>query len=142
MEVRYDPDVAPAPLAWLALDDDEKRWLVEAFHRLERVDLSHDRLHALAHVLVENQAAEGDSTPIETVIARLSDEGLTRHEAVHAIGAVLVRHLPALLREPEPTPDGLAAYYGAVNSITAREWVAAGNRQRARAATAVAATPA
>jgi hypothetical protein len=49
------------------------------------------RAHAATHVVVENQAAMGDATAVPATLARLMREGLERHDAVHAIGSVLMQ---------------------------------------------------
>jgi hypothetical protein len=48
------------------------------------------RAHAANHVIVENQLAMGDATVVPATLARLMQEGLDRHDAIHAIGSVLV----------------------------------------------------
>jgi len=47
-------------------------------------------MHGVAHVIVENQIAAGDSTVEPVTLARLMREGLDRHDAIHAIGSVLM----------------------------------------------------
>jgi hypothetical protein len=54
-------------------------------------------VHAAIHVAVENQIAMGVELVGETV-ARLVAEGLDRHEAIHAIGALLAEDVFALAR--------------------------------------------
>jgi hypothetical protein len=43
-----------------------------------------------AHVVVENQVALGEVMRVPETLERLLDEGLDRHEAVYAIGSVLM----------------------------------------------------
>lgn len=47
-------------------------------------------LRAIAHVVVENQVALGDATPVPETLDRLMNEGLDRHDAVHAIGSIFM----------------------------------------------------
>ena len=61
---RYDPSRSPDPEEWLALDEGERQMLVEAYHRRARIRPPNRRLHAVFHVIVENQ--------IVTVISYLS----------------------------------------------------------------------
>lgn len=51
------------------------------------------RIHAAVHAVVETQIAQG--TPAETTLTlkRLMDQGISRHDAVHAIGAVVSTQL-------------------------------------------------
>jgi hypothetical protein len=84
----YDPDRAPDPAEWLSADEDDRITLVQRWHRKSGARVPEPRLHALLHVVVESQAADGASTVPET-LDRLVREGLTRHEALHAIAMVL-----------------------------------------------------
>jgi len=49
------------------------------------------RAHAATHGIVENQAAMGHATVVPTTLDRLMRDGLDRHDAVHAIGSVLLQ---------------------------------------------------
>lgn len=85
----YDPLKAPNPEEWLSLDEGERLLLAEEHHRQARVKLPNEQLHAVAHVIVENQVALGDEIATRATLERLMREGLDRHEAIHAIGSVL-----------------------------------------------------
>src|SRR5438132_9770600 len=97
---RYDPEVAPSAEAWLALDEAERIQLVEAYHRDARAEIPRKarRLHASIHTVVENQLALNDE-PVVRALARLRTEGLSRHDAVHAIGSVVAKWLYDLNKE-------------------------------------------
>jgi len=84
----YDPEVGPSSATWLRTDEGERIALVESSHRRRRIRVPRLRLHATIHVVVENQIALGEAAVIDA-LARLRTEGLTRHEAVHAVGMVL-----------------------------------------------------
>lgn len=89
--MRYDAETAPDPAEWLALDEQERIDLVREYHRRNRLQVGQSaKAHAATHVIVENQAAMGDATAVPATLARLMQEGLTRHDAVHAIGSVLM----------------------------------------------------
>jgi hypothetical protein len=119
----YDPEVAPAPAAWLALDEQEQMQLVQAFHRAARIKLPNVKAHAAAHAIVENQIAEG-LEPIVRAMARLENEGLSRHDALHAIGAVCAEHLFEILNSKREDDPGTvqARYHAAVERLTAKSW--------------------
>jgi hypothetical protein len=85
----YDPEEAPDPAEWLERDEDERRLLVEAYHARAGIDPPNANLHAAFHVIVENQIALGDEVPTGRTVERLMAEGLSRHEAVHAVGSVV-----------------------------------------------------
>lgn len=94
----YDPDHAPDPAAWLALDEGARADLVERAHEGRFPDALHpanasERLHASLHAVVETQVASGQPAVTARTLARLEGEGLRRHAAVHAVADVLVRHL-------------------------------------------------
>jgi hypothetical protein len=119
----YDPLRTPDPERWLATDEDQRLAVVEAYHHAARVRLPNHRLHAAAHVIVENQAAMGDELPTRRVLDRLQAEGLDRHDAIHAIGAVVLEHMHELLRGGTPEDaDARAAYLAALERLTARRW--------------------
>ena len=90
----YEPEIAPSAAEWLAIDEAERISLVESYHRRYRTQLPQLTLHATIHVVVENQIALGEAVVIDSV-ARLRAEGLTRHDAVHAVGMVGWSHLRA-----------------------------------------------
>ena len=120
---RYDPEVAPNREDWLVLDEGERVVLVEWYHRDARINLpkAARTLHATIHVVVENQLAENDE-PVTRTLARLMNEGLSRHEAVHAIGSVVAEEIYDILNLKD-TPESLRArYYAAIERLTAAVW--------------------
>lgn len=86
----YDPEIAPAPKDWLALDEGERISAVKNFHVASRIKLPDAIAHATFHTIVENQIAEGFE-PSKRAVARLQSEGLSRHDAIHAIASVIVK---------------------------------------------------
>ncbi len=62
------------------------------------------------HAGIENQVALADPAAAPRALQRLQQEGLTRHEALHAIGSVLVPHTRRRDgRRPGPVPSGLGS---------------------------------
>jgi hypothetical protein len=59
------------------------------------------KLHGLAHVMVENQIALGDPPvpAIREALVRLMGEGLDRHDALHAVGSVVMGIVSDVVRE-------------------------------------------
>ena len=125
---RYDPHVSPAPEEWLALDEQERIDLVEDYHRRARIRLPRAKAHAIIHAVIENQIALGDEIPVQRAVQRLMSEGLDRHEALHAAGSVLAGHMNDLLSRPKRKPgaDPNAAYYAALERLTAEDWLRSG----------------
>lgn len=118
---RYEPLKTPDPAEWLALEEQERIVLVEEFHRRGRVDLPNVKLHATMHVVTENQLALNDE-PVVRALARLMKEGLTRHDAVHAIGSVVAEQIYDLLKLGDTAETSRARYYAAIERLTAAEW--------------------
>ncbi len=88
----YDPMTGPDPEAWLELDESDRMDAVQQHHREIGFEAGNLRGHAIIHAVVEAQLAEGLESAI-AALQRLQEEGLDRHETVHAIGAVLSGHL-------------------------------------------------
>ena len=53
------------------------------------------------------------------------DEGLDRHEAIHAIGSVLVEFMTDLMKAPKSGGDPNVAYFAALERLTAANWLSA-----------------
>ena len=118
---QYDPEEAPNPAEWLALDEQIRIDLVAQYHRAARVRLPHLNGHAVFHVIVENQLALGEAAVIAT-LARLIGEGLSRHDAVHAIGSVLAEHVHDLFRDKMTEASFSTHYSAALAELTAARW--------------------
>lgn len=103
----------------------ERTDLVMRYHRRAQVSLPNETLHALVHVVVENQAALGDETPVAATVERLCREGLDRHEALHAVGSVLSEQLWKVSNGVED--DFSKAYFDDVQALTAQKWLASAN---------------
>jgi hypothetical protein len=120
--LQYDPREHINSDAWLALDESERIQLVRRYHRRQRIRLPNETIHAAIHVIVENQLALGDEFPTKAVLLRLMKEGLDRHEAIHAIGAVLSERLFVVMSEQEAGSDLNADYMEKLKSLTAESW--------------------
>ncbi len=121
---RYDPEQAPSAAAWLALDEQERIDLVQRHHRRAQIELPKAMLHATIHVVVENQIAEGHE-PVVRAMSRLMASGLSRHDAVHAVGSVLAEQLFEVFRDDAPADggDAMGKYDAAVERLTADGWL-------------------
>lgn len=123
----YDPSKNPDPVGWLGADEAARIDLVASYHRGARVRLPNVRLHATIHVIVENQLASAEPIVVAT-LSRLQREGLSRHDAVHAIGSVLAEHIYELLKMGHAPGhvDANAAYVDGLKKLTAAGWRQAG----------------
>jgi hypothetical protein len=118
----YDPDTPRHSADWLQTDEGERIELVSSYHRRKKIQLPNARLHAVIHVVVENQLALGEAVVVET-LARLQREGLSRHDALHAIGSVLAADLYELMQESsEATGDTYRRYLERLQKLTAKNW--------------------
>jgi hypothetical protein len=118
----YDPDTPRHPTEWLQTDEGERIELVSSYHRRKKIHLPNVQLHAVIHVVVENQLALGEKVVVET-LARLQSEGLSRHDALHAIGSVLAADLYELMHETsEATGDAHRGYLERLKKLTAKNW--------------------
>ena len=130
----YDALVDPDPDDWLAIDEQGRIDVIERYHRREGIAVERATLHATMHAIVENQIAEGDQLPVRRILRRLMAEGLDRHDAIHAIAAVLAGHINDLMRTPaSQTPptkqqsDELnAVYFSELEKLTAEGWLRSG----------------
>lgn len=123
----YDPEVEPSKTEWLATGEAERIALVESYHRRHRIRLPRLTVHATIHVVVENQLALGEAVVIDA-LARLRTEGLTRHDALHAVGMVLAEHIYGILKAaPTDTSDPNPPYFDRLRRLTAAEWLRSGS---------------
>jgi uncharacterized protein YoaH (UPF0181 family) len=120
----YDPEVQPNAESWLELDEQQRISLAEAFHRRAKIDLPNVKAHATFHAIVENQLALGLASVVRA-IPRLMNQGLSRHDAVHAVASVLADQLyeQASLKTEDTAEVVNARYEAAVEQLTAKSWI-------------------
>ena len=124
---RYDPLKAPDPEAWLAIDEMERIELVRAFHVRAGIELPNEEVHATLHAIIENQIALGDQTPVQLKARQLMAQGLNRHDAIHAIGSVLIKYIAdTFTGADEFTGDPNHRYYAALRRLNAQKWLRSG----------------
>ena len=122
MPKAYDPLNVPDPDDWLSIDEHERIGLVTAYHKDAGMELPNEQVHAVVHVVVENQIAMGDETAAQATLERLVHEGLDRHEAIHAIGSVLVEFMQEVLGDDAPQEVN-ERYDEELKKLTAAEWL-------------------
>ncbi len=121
----YDPKKTPNPKEWLALDEWERTNLIVDYHDSADVELPNPQLHAICHSIVENQIAMGEKVPART-LRRLMKEGLDRHEAIHAVGSVLVEQIYNTMTGSSSSVDINERYVRKLESLTAEGWLNSG----------------
>ncbi|MGE0550532.1 MAG: DUF1841 family protein [Kofleriaceae bacterium] len=107
----YDAEQAPDPEAWLAMTESRRTKAIEAHHRSlsDHPDTPNGQLHAIVHMVVENQLAAQDPPEVHETLARLLKAGLTRHEAIHAIGSVVAEAMFKIARDAAPSDPAVMA---------------------------------
>jgi hypothetical protein len=121
----YDPNVAPDSASWLEIDEGERLEMVREYHRRRRIKLPGLDGHAVAHAVIENQLA-GGHVAASRALNRLLSEGLDRHEAVHALGSVLVQHFWNLTNKRCDDGEPNAPYVAALDKLTVASWRSSG----------------
>jgi len=123
---QYNPHKKPDPETWLTMDDEEKLDLVEEFHRNAQIEIEGMTMHAVIHVVIENQLAM-KIPEVLVVYQRLRQKNVNRHNAIHALGNAMSNLLfdhfkgkiPEELTEmPEPNKD----YFRRLKKLRASDW--------------------
>jgi hypothetical protein len=78
------------------------------------------------HAIVESQVAEGDSIPVAQRLRQLMAQGLTRHQAIHAIASVLLNHMVDIMKSRTGGEKVNERYYAALKRLDARKWLRSG----------------
>jgi hypothetical protein len=118
----YDPHNPPDRKEWASLSEFEKQDLVLDCHRSGKIELPNEMLHAVTHVTIEDQIVLGDEMPVESKLNQLIQEGLDRHQALHAIGSVLAEFLYDIFSKDSKLYDPNIAYIERLEHLTARPW--------------------
>lgn len=121
----YNPLKSPDPEKWLALNEPERLFLVEAYHKRKHIRLPNVTAHAAFHVMVENQIAMGDELPVKRKLEQLMSEGLDRHDAIHAIAWILANNMYRGVQYKQGS-DLPKSYYAALEDLTAENWLRSG----------------
>ncbi len=118
---QYDPLQTPDPAEWQALDEQERIDLILEYHQNQNVELPNEILHAASHAIIENQLAL-DVEPVGETLNRLMNEGLDRHEAIHAIGSVLAGNIFNFMQGNTGSGDINQEYANRLKKLTAKGW--------------------
>lgn len=120
--IKYDPLKAPDSEEWLALDEIDRIEKITEYHKKAKIKLPNTRAHAAIQAAVETQVALGDETPVNEKLKSLLDEGLNRHEAIHAIGFVLAGILYDISHETHEGSNSNELYYERLVHLNAENW--------------------
>ncbi|HBG07531.1 MAG: hypothetical protein A2075_03860 [Geobacteraceae bacterium GWC2_58_44] len=121
---KYDPTIAPDPVEWLELDEQERVDMAVTYHEAAKIKLPNVTLHAVVHVVVENQIAEGLQSTVRAMERLVVKDRLSRHDALHAIGSVVSEHMVAAMKTTDSNyaSTAQARYDTAVDRLTAKKW--------------------
>lgn len=119
---RYDPEVKPDPREWLALDEPERIALCKRYHHAAGIEMPSEDAHAAIHALIENQIAEGLESVVRAEERLQEEDGLARHEAIHAIGSIAATRIFGALKNG--TPFDPVEYDRAMDQLTGASWYA------------------
>lgn len=119
---KYNPLHPPDPGDWLALDEEDRIELVYEYHAQSENDLANMYLHSTIHAVIEYQIALGDEYPVQETLNRLTREGLDRHDAIHAIGSVLIKYIWEVGTGKNATGEFSRDYFDEVSELTAQKW--------------------
>ncbi len=118
----YNPEKPIDAEEWLELDESLHIELIQRYHQtIETNELEEGAgtMHALIHVIIENQLAM-DICVVKEALNKLVRQSLHRHDAIHAIGAVISDDIFAILSNGE-THD-MKKYRGRLARLTAKRW--------------------
>ncbi len=77
--------------------------------------------HAGIHAAVETQLAM-DVPNARSTLGRLRKSGLTRHDAIHAIGSVLAEHIHEIMTNHDLESDEANSRYERLSTFTREDW--------------------
>ena len=119
---QYNPGKNPKPREWLALSEITRLDLISQFHEDHGEFGESMEAHAGIHAVVETQLAMNVPNA-RSALGRLRKSGLTRHDAIHAIGTVLAEHMHELTTNQDVSPDEAnSRYYERLRTFTREDW--------------------
>ena len=121
----YDPSTTPDPKQWLDLDESDRLGLVTNHHQAAGIEIPNHQVHAAFHVIIENQLAE-NMQEVQDTLDRLMDDGLDRHDALHAIGTVVAENVHEVLSDSPSNNDVSDAYLKQLSGLTRETWLHSG----------------
>ena len=107
---------------WLGLSESDRNDMVREYHEeaSEPIDEKALTMHAALHTIVENQIAMG-TEPVPATVNRLIYQGLNRHEAIHAVAAVLSKDILEIMNQNQASWNP-GAYRRRLEKLTAKRW--------------------
>lgn len=120
---KYNPLKSPKAKEWLAMDEGKRIELIKAYHRKNGGYGNNLNLHASIHVIIENQAALKNETPVAAKLKILERQGLDRHEAVHAVGNIVIKYFFDISNDNISDNSNIEEmYFEDVRKLTRQSW--------------------
>jgi hypothetical protein len=117
------PAMGPIPRNGLRFTSRRRIDAVREYHRRNKLPVGQSAsVHSIAHAVVESQIATGDVTAVPATLARLMREGLDRHDAVHAIGSVLMGMIFDMTKRTTHRDFDRDEYNRELAALTAASW--------------------
>jgi hypothetical protein len=123
-ELGYDPNIEVDVAAWKGLEERERLSRVAKYHNatLKKAHMPPSmQRHAAMHVIVESQIADAAPAEAKSALERLRGEGMSRHNAVHAIGWLATEHMRRAMAKQRPVDD--KAYAKDLTTLTGHNWL-------------------
>ena len=119
----YNPESATNAADWLEMPEEERIRVVAMFHMVHRLKSGNAKAHAAMHVIIENQLAMGFGPTIRAM-ARLQNQGLSRHESLHAVGSIVSGYMFDAMRKPAETDSQTlqTEMNAAIERLNAMSW--------------------
>ena len=117
---QYDPDNGHDADAWTAMDEQDRIDLIKKYHAEEEPHppAPNPHLHAVFHNIVETQICVDKR--VAEAIDKLTGDGLTRHNAIHAAASIVQKYIQAALSKNEPVDED--AYVKELEAFDTSAW--------------------
>jgi len=83
-------------------------------------DAARLRLHVSLHVVAETQIRDGHPPATAETLKRLMAEGLSRHEAIHAICSVVAQEMTEVMGDRRSFDE--SRFAGRLRALSAADW--------------------
>jgi uncharacterized protein YoaH (UPF0181 family) len=119
-------DASRDPVAgWLDIEEQERLDRVTRYHEtaLPKAKLPPSLArHAGLHVVVEDQLVSGEPPQARKALQQLMSDGMSRHDAIHAVGWVVTKHMRSAIEGRKAMDND--AYLKDLDSLTLESWLA------------------
>src|SRR5688500_17672380 len=92
---KYDASKEINAQSWSKLTDDQRIACVQRHHEQDKPHPPTRNLtiHSALHAVIESQIASGNPVQARAAYSRMLQGGLSRHDAIHALGSALANYI-------------------------------------------------